>query len=81
MGARPGDTTGPPEERARLRNDESRAIIKQWALSVRSLPGSGLRNAIEYMGGMWENGLLRSSTIRMCPSTTTERSVACAALS
>ena len=54
--------TGPPEERARLRNDESRAIVKrieQWALSVRSLPGSGLRNAIEYMGGMWENGLLR----------------------
>jgi transposase len=44
--------TGHPEERARLRNEESRAIVKrieQWALSVRTLPGSGLRNAIEYM--------------------------------
>jgi len=54
--------TGPPEERARLRNEESRAIVKrleQWALSVRSLPGSGLRNAIEYMGHMWNDGLLR----------------------
>ena len=54
--------TGPPEERARLRNAESRAIVKrieQWALSVRSLPGSGLRNAIEYMGHMWNEGLLR----------------------
>jgi len=54
--------TGPPEERARLRNEESRAIVKrieQWALSVRSLPGSGLRNAIEYMGHMWNEGLLR----------------------
>jgi transposase len=26
---------------------------------VRALPGSGLRGAIEYMGGMWEHGLLR----------------------
>jgi len=55
-------TTGPPEERARLRETESRAIVKrieQWALSVRALPGSGLRRAIEYMGGMWEGGLLR----------------------
>jgi transposase len=54
--------TGPPEERARLRNEESRAItkrIQQWALGVRALPGSGLRGSIEYMGGMWENGLLR----------------------
>jgi len=55
-------STGPPEERARLRDQESRAIVKrieQWALSVRSLPGSGLRNAIEYMGHMWNEGLLR----------------------
>ena len=55
-------TTGPPEERARLRETESRAIVKrieQWALGVRALPGSGLRRAIEYMGGMWETGLLR----------------------
>lgn len=54
--------TGPPEERARLRNEESRPIVKrieQWALGVRALPGSGLRNAIQYMGGMWEHGLLR----------------------
>jgi len=54
--------TGPPEERARLRNEESRGIVKRierWALSVRSLPGSGLRNAIEYMGHMWNDGLLR----------------------
>jgi transposase len=53
---------GHPEERARLRREESRAIVKrieQWALGVRALPGSGLRGGIEYMGGMWENGLLR----------------------
>jgi transposase len=54
--------TGPPEERARLRNDESRAIVKrieQWVLTSRTLPGSGLRKAIEYMGHMWNEGLLR----------------------
>ena len=54
--------TGPPEERARLRREGSRSIVKrieQWALGVRALPGSGLRRAIEYMGGMWEHGLLR----------------------
>lgn len=54
--------TGPPDERAQLRDKESRAIVKrieQWALSMRALPGSGLRGAIEYMGGMWETGLLR----------------------
>jgi transposase len=53
---------GPPEQRAKLRNEESRAIVKrieQWALSIRALPGSGLRGAIEYMGGMWNTGLLR----------------------
>ena len=53
---------GHPEERTRLRNEESRATIKRiehWALNVRSLPGSGLRNAIEYMGHMWNEGLLR----------------------
>jgi transposase len=55
-------STGPPEERARLRREESRPIVKrieQWALGVRALPGSGLRGAIEYMGGMWDSGLLR----------------------
>lgn len=54
--------TGPPEERARLRKQESLPIVKRihdWALSVRGLPGSGLRNAVEYMGGMWDSGLLR----------------------
>ena len=54
--------TGPPEERARLREQESRPIVKriqQWALGVRALPGSGLRGAVEYMGGMWDSGLLR----------------------
>jgi transposase len=54
--------TGPPEQRAKLRNAESRAIVKrieQWVLGVRAMPGSGLRGAIEYMGGMWETGLLR----------------------
>jgi transposase len=53
--------TGPPgdEMRAELRRTRSRPIIKQiekWALSVQQLPGSGLRKAIEYMGGLW-NGL------------------------
>ena len=55
-------STGPPEERARLRRDESREVIKRiekWVLGIRALPGSGLRKAIEYMGGMWEHGLLR----------------------
>ena len=55
-------TTGPPEERARLREQESRPIVKriqEWALGVRALPGSGLRRAVEYMGGMWDSGLLR----------------------
>jgi transposase len=54
--------TGPPEERARLREQESRPIVKriqQWALGVRALPGSGLRSAVEYMGAMWDSGLLR----------------------
>jgi len=55
--------TGPPGDamRAKLRNDRSRPIIKkiqEWALSVQALPQSGLRKAIEYMGGMW-NGLVR----------------------
>lgn len=54
--------TGPPEERARLRNEESRQLVKQiekWVLGIRTLPGSRLRAAIEYMGGMWKHGLLR----------------------
>lgn len=54
--------TGPPDDRAELRQTESKAVIKriqQWALGVRALPGSGLRKAVEYMGGMWDSGLLR----------------------
>jgi len=46
--------------RAELRNSRSRPIVKEierWVLSIRTLPGSGLRKAIEYMGGLW-NGLL-----------------------
>lgn len=53
---------GPPEEREKLRQTESRAVVKrlqQWAMGVRALPGSGLRKAVEYMGGMWDTGLLR----------------------
>ncbi len=55
--------TGPPgdEERRRLRDTESRAVIREiqaWALKTESLPESGLRRAIEYMGNHWK-GLLR----------------------
>jgi transposase len=49
---RPGDAM-----RAELRNSRSRPIVKeieQWVLSIRTLPGSGLRKAIEYMGGLWK---------------------------
>jgi hypothetical protein len=51
--------TGPPGDamRAELRNSRSRPIVKeieQWVLSIRTLPGSGLRKAIEYMGGLWK---------------------------
>lgn len=54
--------TGPPGDqmRAELRSTRSRPIVKQieqWALSIREMPGSGLRKAIEYMGGLWK-GLL-----------------------
>lgn len=55
--------TGPPgdEMRRKLRAERSRPIVKQieqWALGVQALPQSGLRKAIEYMGGMWK-GLIR----------------------
>jgi transposase len=51
--------TGPPgdELREKLRAERSRPIVKKieaWALSVQSLPQSGLRKAIEYMGGLWK---------------------------
>ena len=55
--------TGPPGDamRRELRAERSRPIVKQieqWALSTSSLPQSGLRAAIEYMGGMWSGLLL-----------------------
>jgi transposase len=51
--------TGPPGDvlRAKLRAERSRPIVKKieaWALGVRLLPESGLRKAIEYMGGLWK---------------------------
>jgi len=51
--------TGPPEERLRLRREESKPLVKQiqaWALATPALPQSGLGKAIAYMGGIW-NGL------------------------
>jgi len=51
-----------PEQRAKIRDEESRAVVKRiekWALGTQAFPGSGLRKAIEYMGGMWDSGLLR----------------------
>jgi len=55
--------TGPPGDgmRAQLRADRSRPLVKQieqWALSVRALPESALRKAIEYMGNMWSGLVL-----------------------
>ena len=50
--------TGPPGDamRAELRAERSRPVVKQieqWALSIRALPESPLRKAIEYMGNLW----------------------------
>lgn len=55
--------SGPPGDamRAELRAQRSRPIVKNiecWALSVQTLPESGLRKAIEYMGGVWKGLLL-----------------------
>jgi transposase len=55
--------TGPPGDamRSELRAQRSRPLVKkieQWALSVQTLPQSGLRTAIEYMGGIWKGLLL-----------------------
>lgn len=55
--------TGPPGDsmRAELRTQRSRPLVKrieQWALSVRATPGSALRKAVEYMGGVWTGLLL-----------------------
>jgi transposase len=49
--------TGPPDERLRLRSEESMPILKQihaWALATPTLPQSGLGKAIAYMGGIWD---------------------------
>jgi transposase len=43
--------------RASLRNSRSRPLIQQiecWALETQTFPGSGLRNAVEYMGELWK---------------------------
>jgi len=48
---------GPPEERLRKRQEESRQIviaIQNWALKTEALPQSNLGKAIAYMGGVWD---------------------------
>jgi len=50
------------EHRLKVRNEQSRRIVKQiekWALSTAPLPQSGLGKAVAYMGGLWDQGLLR----------------------
>jgi transposase len=54
--------TGPPGDgmRSSLREQRSRPLIRRierWALGTQSMPGSGLRKAIEHMGKIW-NGLI-----------------------
>jgi transposase len=49
------------ELRARLRHERSRPVvarIREWAVSVRTMPGSALASAINYMTGVW-SGLTR----------------------
>ncbi|MFL5352096.1 transposase [Archangium sp.] len=44
------------EEKARPRTQKSAplvAAIREWALAQRSMPGSALRSALEYMLGLW----------------------------
>jgi transposase len=56
-----GDDDASLQERARLRNTLSRPIIDEiaeWAKDVKTLPESGLANAITYMTNHW-SGLLR----------------------
>ena len=55
--------TGPPGDalRAQLRAERSRPTvseIQRWALNTETLPQSGLRKAIEYMGNMWPGLIL-----------------------
>jgi len=52
-------STGPPGDamRTSLRQSRSRPLvneIERWALGTQTLPGSGLRGAIEYMGKLWK---------------------------
>jgi transposase len=47
---------GPPDERLRLRQEESKPLVKRihaWALATPALPESGLGKAIAYMGTIW----------------------------
>lgn len=47
----------PPDERLHVRRERSKPIllqIQRWALEQETLPGSPLRRAIEYMGGIWK---------------------------
>ena len=47
----------PPNERLRVRGERSKPLlllIQNWALKQEALPGSPLRRAIEYMGGIWK---------------------------
>jgi transposase len=57
----PGDDAESLQKRAKLRDTLSRPIIaeiKQWAIDVKTLPKSGLANAIAYMTNHW-SGLVR----------------------
>jgi len=50
------DTAESAELRRKVRDEESRKIIKKirdWAIQQRSSPQSGLRKAIDYMFGLW----------------------------
>jgi transposase len=50
------DTAESAELRRKVRDEESRKIIKKirdWAIKQRSSPQSGLRKAIDYMFGLW----------------------------
>ena len=60
------DTTESVELRRKVRDEESRKIIKKirdWAIKQRSSPQSGLRKAINYMFGLW-SGLTRAFLLR-----------------
>lgn len=57
----PGATEESLRLRAKIRSEQSRPIVRDihaWVLAQTPLPQSGLGQAIQYMGGMW-NGLTR----------------------